>query len=161
VRRTALSFLKADHWKPARWAVLAIALIHLIGLNAYAWHTNTQLQAQRDRLRDTLVTTFPNVKVVVDAPVQMERELALLRQARGATSPKDLEAMLGALGSTGTIPLPAGGPASLEYANGEMRLGGWTLSPEQANALNQQLGSSGLSAQLDGSTWVLRAKGTR
>lgn len=160
VRRAALSFLKTDQWKPARWAVVAIALVHIIGLNAYAWHTNTQLQAQRDRIRDTLVTTFPQVKVVVDAPLQMERELALLRQTRGAASSKDLESMLSALGAAGSGMLPAGGPGSVEYANGEMRVGGLTLTAEQSSALDQQLRSGGLSAQAEGAVVVLRARST-
>ena len=160
IRHATLSFLKTDQWKPARWAVVAIALVHIMGLNAYAWHTNAQLQAQRDRIRDTLVTTFPQVKVVVDAPIQMDRELALLRQTRGAASAKDLESMLAALGTAGSGLLPAGGPGSVEYSNGEMRAGGLTLTAEQTGALDQQLRANGLSAQAEGAVLVLRTRGT-
>lgn len=163
IRRAALSFLKTEQWKPARWALVAIALVQIVGLNAYAWHTSNQLQTQRDRIRDTLVTTFAQVKVVVDAPVQMERELALLRQTRGAASAKDLESMLAALGTAnpGLLGnLPAGGTSSLEYSNGELRISGLTLAAEQSSALDQQLRPSGLSAQADGSTLVIRTRGT-
>jgi general secretion pathway protein L len=159
VRRAIMSFLKIDRWKPARWALVALALLQIAGLNAYAWHTNTQLQAQRDRVRDTLVTTFPQVKVVVDAPVQMERELALLRQTRGTVSAKDLEFMLAALGSADPGLLPAGGPASVEYSNGEMRVGGLTLTAEQSSALDQQLRVGGLAAQAEGAVVVVRSRG--
>jgi general secretion pathway protein L len=159
IRRAALSFLKTDQWKPARWALVAIALVQIVGLNAYAWHTNNLLQAQRDHIRDTLVTTFPQVKVVVDAPIQMERELALLRQTRGAASAKDLESMLAALGTANPGLLPAGGPGSVEYANGEMRVGGMTLTADQSSALDQQLRSSGLSAQAEGAVVVIRTRG--
>lgn len=160
IRRAVLSFLKTDQWKPARWALVAIALVQIVGLNAYAWHTNNQLQAQRDRIRDTLVTTFPQVKVVVDAPIQMERELALLRQTRGAASSKDLESMLAALGTANPGLLPAGAPGSVEYVNGEMRVGGLTLTVEQSTALDQHLRASGLSAQADGAAVLVRTRGT-
>lgn len=160
MRRAALSFARNDQWKPARWALAAVALVQIVGLNAYAWHTANQLQVQRNHLRDVLVTTFPQVKVVVDPPVQMERELALLRQARGAASSKDLESMLAAWGAANPGLLPAGGPASLEYANGEMRVGGVSLSAEQTSALDQQLRASGLSAQTEGAAVVVRARGT-
>ena len=160
LRRALLSFLKNESWKPARWALVAIALVQVVGLNAYAWHTSNQLQAQRNHIRDTLVTTFPNVKVVVDAPVQMERELALLRQARGTASAKDLESMLAAWGAAGAGMLPAAGPASVDYANGEMRVGGLPLSADQSSALDQQLRASGLSAQAEGAAIVVRPRGT-
>ncbi|MBC7917545.1 MAG: general secretion pathway protein GspL [Rhodoferax sp.] len=160
IRRAALSFVKADQWKPARWALVAIALVQIVGLNAYAWHTNSQLQAQRDRVRNTLATTFPQVKVVVDAPIQMERELALLRQTRGAASAKDLESMLAALGSANPALLPAGGPGGVEYSNGEMRVGGMALTTEQSTAMDQQLRSRGLTAQAEGTVVLVRTRGT-
>lgn len=160
IRRALLSFMKNKQWKPARWALAAMALVQIAGLNAYAWHASAQLQAQRDRIRDTLVTTFPQVKVVVDAPVQMERELALLRQTRGVVSSKDLESMLAAWGAANAGLLPAGGPGSLEYTSGELRLGGASLNAEQSNALDQQLRASGLSVQTEGATVVVRARGT-
>jgi general secretion pathway protein L len=50
------------------------------------------------QVRSALTSTFPkSVKVVVDAPLQMEREVAALRQATGAASGRDLESMLAAL----------------------------------------------------------------
>ena len=42
-------------------------------------------------------TTFPNVTLVLDAPVQMQRELANMRQASGQLATADLEAMLSAI----------------------------------------------------------------
>jgi general secretion pathway protein L len=124
LRRAGLTFWTQKRWKPARWAAIVIALIHIIGINVYAWHTQTQLQERRDQIRNTLQATFPQVKVIVDAPVQMERELALLRQARGATSGNDLEAQLSALGVANGNATLTTVPSTLEYNNHELKLGG-------------------------------------
>ena len=73
----------APEWRAARWGVAMLLLTQLIGLNAWAWKERSALQAKRDAVRTTLTTTFQSVRVVVDAPVQMEREVAALRQATG------------------------------------------------------------------------------
>ena len=76
-------------------------------------------------VRGALTTTFPQVKVVVDAPVQMERELTLLRQKAGSVSPRDLEPLMAAAGGA----LPDGRvPSAVEFAPGELRLRGVTLA---------------------------------
>jgi general secretion pathway protein L len=124
LQRAGLAFWSTERWKPARWAAIAIVLVHIVGLNAYAWHTQSQLQERRDQIRNTLQATFPQVKVIVDAPVQMERELALLRQARGTASGNDLEAQLSAIGAANGNTAPATIPSTLEYNNHELKLGG-------------------------------------
>lgn len=73
------------------WATGLLAAAHLVGLNAWAWQEKQALAAKQAAVRGALTTTFPQVKVVVDAPVQMERELTLLRQKAGSVSPRDLE----------------------------------------------------------------------
>ena len=47
-------------------------------------------------VNNILTQTFPSVQLVVDAPVQMVREVAALQQATGGVSAIDLEPMLGA-----------------------------------------------------------------
>lgn len=154
LQRAALGFVKAPQWRAARWAAAAIAAVHLVGLNAYAWHVNAQTEAQRSQLRAQLTTTFPKVTLVVDAPVQMQRELDLLRQSRGAASAKDLDSMLAALGAH----LPAGSaPASLEYSNGELRLSAPDLQTQQP-ALDAALRNNALSAQWEGAALVVRSR---
>ncbi|HSV46347.1 MAG TPA: type II secretion system protein GspL, partial [Ramlibacter sp.] len=78
--------LHAPHWRPARWAAGLLVALNLVGLNAWAWKEHAALEAKRDALRSTLTSTFPQVKVVVDAPVQMEKEVGALRQATGTVS---------------------------------------------------------------------------
>ena len=79
------------------------------------------MQARRAGLSSTLTQTFPQVKLVVDAPLQMERELTLLRQASGAVTGRDLEPVLSTLGSV------TGADQSLnaiDFVSGEIRLKG-------------------------------------
>ena len=156
LQHAALSFLKADHWRPARLAVLAIAVVHLVGLNAYAWHVNAQTQAQRAQLRAMLSETFPKVQVIVDAPVQMQRELDLLRQSRGAARSSDLDSMLAAVGNTASV---GGSAVSLDYAPGELRLTVPGLPADRATTVDADLRNQGLSVQQDGATLLVRPRG--
>lgn len=133
------ALLQAPQWRAARWAIGVLLLAQLVGLNAWAWKEEATLQAKRRAVRDILTLTFPHVKVVADAPLQMQRELALLRQASGALAPADLEPLLAAAGGA----LAASGSASaLDFTPGALRIRGITLSPEAivltANALQAQ-----------------------
>ena len=59
----------------------------LLGLNAAAWHERSLLAAKQESVQQTLQGSFPQVTLVLDAPVQMQRELARLQQASGALTP--------------------------------------------------------------------------
>ena len=91
------------------------------------------------------------MRVVVDAPVQMGRELVLLRQTAGATSPRDLEAMLSALGNA--LP-PQQAATALEYAPGEARLKG--LPTGSDTAIAESLRASGYSVRAEGNLFILQ-----
>lgn len=148
----AREFGRAPAWRAARWGLVLLALAHLVGLNAWAWQESARWQAKRELITRTLTQTFPGVKVVVDAPVQMAREVALLRQATGAPSNRDLEAMLSAAGNA----LPAGRSANaLDYTAGELHLKGLNLSSAELNELSERLRPMGYSARSEGSNSLL------
>jgi general secretion pathway protein L len=144
--------LAAPQWKPARWAVVLLLALNVLGLNAWAWRERSTLEGKREAIRQTLTQTFPQVNVVVDAPVQMEREVAALRQRAGATSGRDLEAMLAALSSAMPAPRPVSG---LEYSGGELRVKGLGYSPDEARGTAAALKRQGYSATLQGDTFVI------
>ena len=151
----ASAFLYAPQWRAARWGAGLLAAAHLVGLNAWAWQERAALAAKQAGGRNALTQTFPKVQVVVDAPVQMERELAALRQAAGSVSPRDLEPLLAAAGAA----LPAGQlPNALEYSTGELRLRGVTLTGEEQTAVVTRLQAAGYSARLDDGSLLLRAE---
>lgn len=149
------AFLYAPQWRAARWGTGLLAAAHLVGLNAWAWQERDALAAKQAAVRNALTQTFPKVQVVVDAPVQMERELAVLRQAAGSVSPRDLEPLLAAAGAA----LPADQlPNALEYTAGELRLRGITLAPEEQAAAFTRLQAAGYSARMDDGSLLLRAE---
>lgn len=151
------ALLRAPQWRAARWGALVLALAHLAGLNAWAWQERQALAAKQAGVRGALTQTFPQVKVVVDAPVQMERELAQLRQASGTLSPRDLEPLLAAAAQA----LPPGQPpTSLDYANGELRLRGITLDAQALATAESTARASGHQLRTEGDSLVLRAEPT-
>ncbi|PJI99074.1 general secretion pathway protein L [Acidovorax sp. 69] len=149
------ALLNAPQWRAARWGAGFLVLAHLVGLNAWAWQERQSLAAKQTGVRAALTQTFPKVQVVVDAPVQMERELAQLRQAAGSVSARDLEPLLAAAGAA----LPDGRlPGSIEYTPGELRLRGVMLAPDEESVLFARLQAAGYRARLDDGSLLLRTE---
>lgn len=148
------AFLRAPQWRAARWGLAAALLVQLIGLNLWAWQDRQAVAAKQAAARGLLTTTFPQVQVVVDAPVQMERELARLRQQAGGMSPHDLEPLMAAAGAA----LPPGAtPAGLQYAGGELRLRGLQLADAELADARQRLAAFGASASVQDDALLVRA----
>jgi general secretion pathway protein L len=148
--------LYAPLWRPARWGLLLLILLNLIGLNARAWHEKNDLLARRAQIAAALTAAFPQVKVIVDAPAQMAREVRQLRQLAGSASPRDLEPMLAAwAGVSDAAALAA--PAAIEYSPGQLRLTGVKLTADQATQANERLRPQGYRLETGGDAPVLRA----
>jgi len=148
-------FVHAPAWRPARWGLALLLLANLAGLNAWAWQTRQELAARRAQVGAALTQTFPQVKVVVDAPVQMAREVAALRRATGAPSARDLEPMLSALGQY----TPAAVPAAYEFTAGRLRLKGAQLAAGPLAEANARLRPLGYQLQADADGLLLRQEG--
>jgi general secretion pathway protein L len=106
-------------------------------------------------LQTILTRTFPSVTLVIDAPLQMQREVDALQQKTGTTSRTDFEPLLAALASV----LPAGQtPQQIHFANHVLRVQGVTLDGNAAGMARLQ--AQGLRLRQDGNdTWVLQAEG--
>lgn len=152
----AQTLLRAPQWRAARLGVVLLLAANLLGLNAWAWKEQASWQSRRQAIERTLTRTFPSVTVVVDAPLQMAREVAALRQATGTPSGRDLEAVLAAAGSA----LPPGKNVSaLEYSAGEVRLKGLSLEPEELAAFTTMLQPMGYITRMDGDSLLIRTEG--
>ena len=149
--------LAAPQWRAARWGAVLLVALNLLGLNAWAWRERAALDDKRMAMRQILTGTFPHVKVAVDPPVQMAKEVAALRQTTGAVSSRDLEAMLGALSSA---PLPQRPAAAIEYASGELRVRGIASSQDEAEPIISALAGQGYAAALQGEMLVVTRAGT-
>lgn len=152
----ASQFLQAPRWRAARWAVLALALVHLVGLNSLAWVERSRLQAKQQQVQSLLTQTFPQVKYVIDAPVQMRREVTALRQNAGYSGVADFENMLAVLGH---LELPVGSTKELVFGQGELRLQGVKWSETEVATARKKLKAHGLDASQQDNGLVLRAGG--
>lgn len=151
------ALLRAPQWRAARWGALVLVLAHLAGLNAWAWQERQALATKQAGVRSALTQTFPQVKVVVDAPVQMEREVAQLRQASGTLSPRDLEPLMAA--AAHALP-PEQPPTAIEYAAGELLLKGIALDAQALATAESAARASGHYLRSEGDSLVLRAATT-
>ena len=157
---SAAALWTAPHWRPARWAMLAMVATQIVGLNTWAWHAQTQLEKKRAAIRNTLLSTFPQTTAVVDARLQMERAVAGLRQSTGGASAQDMETMLSAFGAAGTLSGSTVAPTEIEFTLGELRLKVLGLKPEMAATLDRELQTNQFTGRLDGDTLVLKPRST-
>lgn len=151
----AASLWRAPHWRPARWSALALVLVNLVGLQAWAWKEQSVLAAKRSAIQAVLTGTFPEVRVVVDAPAQMARALADLQRQSGATSSRDLETMLGLFQA---LAPELGAPQAIEFVAGELRLKLPAVSDATVAGLAPRLQAQGYDAQLRGDSLVITAE---
>lgn len=138
--RRALSPL----WRPVRIGALALLLVQLVGMNVWAWHQYRAIDDKQRAQASLLRESFPGVRAVLDAPLQMKREAEVLRAAAGRTGENDLETLLGAAAAAwpdgqgpvqtlrfepGRLTLSAAGWNAQQLAQFRDRLrpGGWTV----------------------------------
>lgn len=155
-RSAKLSGAIADLWqrgllKPALWALVALIGVSVLGVNAKAWQLKQQITERKEQQKALLKRAAPKLDVVVDAPVQLKRELNALRSSTGQPNVNDVEAMLSALNST----VGAGGV----WQRVEGKPGELAVSLQQAPDPNavQALKSRGYQAQMDAGSLRLRS----
>lgn len=134
-------------WRPVRYGLAALAAVQLLGLNLWAWHQHRELAARRDAVTATLTTAFPEVRAILDAPVQMQKQLDLLRTSAGSVGEQDLEALLGAA----ALAWPGDRPPTeaLAFEPGRLTVSAQGWAPAQIDNFRTQLRSEGW--QLDAS----------
>ncbi len=159
--RAALQQLRSPAWRPVRVGLVALLLLQLVGLNVSAWQQRQQL-AELRAAQDTLLrATFPNVRAVLDAPLQMRRESDVLRAASGRAGDDDLEALLGAAAAAwpegaapaqtlrfepGRLTLAAPGWSEQQLAQFRDRLrpGGWAVDSAQGRVSLSRAAAAGV-----------------
>ncbi|MGT2494440.1 type II secretion system protein GspL [Cupriavidus basilensis] len=86
---------RADRWNLKRLARLPVALaaglvlIQMIGMNVQWLLLHQEQQRLVARQEETLRSTFPQIPVVIDPPLQMRRQVDQLRLASGRSTPDD------------------------------------------------------------------------
>ena len=130
-----------------------LVVVNLVGLQAWAWKEQSALSAKRVAIANTLTSTFPDVRVVVDAPFQMARAVTDLQRQSGVVTAADMEVILGRLQSA------APGlqvPAAIEFIAGELRLKGLGVAADAIAVIASKLQTQGYAVQLDGNDLVIK-----
>lgn len=135
-------------WRTARFGLVALVAAQLVGLNLWAMHQRDEVQARRAAMVSVLQTTFPQVRAVLDAPLQMEREVQSLRTLAGQPGDADFESLLAVAASAwpagkppvdslrfepGRLSVSAAGwdAAQIEQFSAPLRPGGWQVDASQ------------------------------
>jgi general secretion pathway protein L len=104
--------------------------------------------------------TFPKVSVVVDAPVQMQREINALQIAKGQTSGHSFESLLGVLMASLAVPgQPTPTPTTIDFSNGQLQVTGLSISPQTWAQAQLKLQAQGYLVRQSGDIVVIQAKG--
>ncbi len=118
----------APGWRPVRVGLVSLALLQVVGLNLWAWRQQAEIKARKEALVTVLKTTFPQVRGVLDAPVQMQREVQALRTLAGKPGDTDLEPLLQAAASAWPTDRPP--VDNFQFKEGRLSLAasGWSDS---------------------------------
>ncbi len=151
------SFIHASQWRAGRWALVVLLIGNVIGLNVWAWREQSNLKAQRQKVRAVLTETFPKVAVVIDAPLQMTREIAALQRAHGSAVGTDLESILAVFSALAPAEYKL---TAIDYVANEARLTGPAMAANEQARITAGLQALGLRVSTQGTQWVVRAGGT-
>lgn len=151
-------FLQAPAWRPARWGLVALLLLQVLALNALAWQQRRLLDEKRAAIEGVLQQTFPEQRLVVDAPLQMQRAVDDLARAHGVGSDLGLSRVFAIIGPQA----PAGlNLSAIELTDQQLRLTASGLDATAAQPLVAALDARGLRVQLQGTQLVITTKEAR
>ena len=140
-------------WRPLRLGLAAAVAVNVLGLHAWAWQQQQAARAAQQAQVDLLKSTHPQIRVVLDAPLQMQRELDRLRQAAGQPGEADLEAALAA--AAAVWPAGQAPPQALRFERGRLTLSAPGLGGAPLASMNERLQPLGWSAAATGAALTL------
>jgi len=127
--RDGLRRFASPQWRPVRWGLAALLVANVVGLNLWAWHQRSTLEARRTAIQSVVRAAFPRVSdldIQRDAAAVMQREVQTLRTVAGKAGEADFEPMMMAAAAA----WPADRPPveMLRYEPGRLTLAaaGWT-----------------------------------
>lgn len=150
--------MHSPQWRPVRWGLVTLMLVHVLALNALAWRQRALLVDQRAAIQGVLKQSFPDVQLVIDAPLQMQRAVDDLARSRGTGSDADL----GRVFSIISTAAPAGLSLSSIDLNGkQLRLAAAGLDAATVQNLMSALEVRGLHGQLQDGQLTIAPKESR
>lgn len=124
-----------------------IVLLHVGATTAEWWLLKREKQQLQAAMEKSFREAFPDARVVVDAPLQMQRKLADLRRAAGQVSPLDFVPLL-ARTATAFDPTSRSRLRTVRYEASQLSLELALPDRAAADALFRRLTSAGLTGQL-------------
>lgn len=149
--------LRGPRWQAARWTLVALLLVQLVGLNVLAWQMRSQQQATRLAIQGVLQQSFPGVQLVVDAPQQMQRAVDDLARTRSAGADALPPRVLATLAAVAPADFSI---SSLDWDGQQLQLKGSALDEASSQRLRGALTAQGLHGQWqNGQLQVTRQEG--
>ncbi len=136
--------LQGSQWRPLRWGLVALLLVQLVAVNALAWRQRSLLEAKRASVQTVLQQTFPEVQLVIDAPLQMQRAVDDLARSRGAGTDADLGRVFSIINPL--VP-PGMVLSAIELSGKQLQLTASGVTPDAAQRITDALQSRGLRAR--------------
>ena len=150
--------LQGPHWRWARRGLVALVVVQVVGLNAWAWRQEQAVAERRQAMNELLRGTHPGVRSVLDAPLQMQRETERLRAAAGKPGDADFEVLVGA--AAAAWPDGAGPAPTLRFEPGRLTLAAPGWGEAQMRQFAERLRGAGFATETaDGRVSVSRARG--
>lgn len=132
----------ARGWRPVRIGLAALLVLQVVGLNLWAGQLRGQVQARKVAMDQLLRDAHPQVRSVLDAPAQMQRETDVLRTAAGRPGDADLESLLGA--AAAAWPEGMAPAAGLRFEAGRLSFPAATWAPAQREQFSARLRAGGV-----------------
>ena len=145
-------------WRPARIGLAALALVQLAGMNLAASQQRSRVEQRKQSMVQLLQTTFPQVRAVLDAPLQMQREVQALRTLAGKPGEDDLEPMLAAAAAAWPVDRPP--VDSLRFEPGRLSLAAAGWQSAEVERFRSQLAVTGWQVEFVDGRLTLRSAGT-
>jgi general secretion pathway protein L len=149
--RDTLRRWRSPAWRPVRVGLVTLVVANLVGLNLWAWRQSDVINATRQTMVAVLQSAFPQVRAVLDAPLQMQREVQAMRIQAGKPGETDFEPMLQAAATAWpanqppvdnlryepgklTLAIAGWGPPQIEEFRGRLQPAGWKVDASEGRA---------------------------
>lgn len=149
-----LSAFTGRQWRWVHIGLVAFILAHVMGLYLNAWNLNQQVTLKKTEIDALVRQTFPSIQVVLDAPVQMQKELDRLRNQQGLAGSHDFETLLDAV--TSVWPPSKPWAQSINYESGELRLVIVNWMPDEFEKFKESSLFKGWSIRMEKNTLIIK-----
>jgi general secretion pathway protein L len=147
-------------WRPVRVGLALLVAAQIVGLNAWAWHQRSAVEARRGAIQALVKSTYPRVSdadVQRDAAAVMLRETQALRTLAGKPGDADFEPMLQAAAAAWPRERPP--VENLRFETGKLTVAANGWSDTQIEQFRSILRQSGFQADAgEGRLVITRAR---